>query len=109
MRSHPREKTGRNDPCPCGSAKKYKHCCLGAQPLSEQSVWQRQHDVSERLTADLLHFAERRFGDDLFDAWCDFNLEDFPPPIDQVRDEGNIFMPYFLFLWDPERTSRCRG
>jgi len=21
-------KTGRNDPCPCGSAKKYKHCCL---------------------------------------------------------------------------------
>ncbi len=22
---------GRNDPCPCGSAKKFKHCCLGAQ------------------------------------------------------------------------------
>ena len=22
-------KTGRNDPCPCGSGKKYKHCCLG--------------------------------------------------------------------------------
>lgn len=21
------EKTGRNDPCPCGSGKKYKHCC----------------------------------------------------------------------------------
>jgi len=21
-------KTGRNDPCPCGSGKKYKHCCL---------------------------------------------------------------------------------
>ncbi|MBI4649679.1 MAG: SEC-C domain-containing protein [Bacteroidia bacterium] len=20
--------TGRNDPCPCGSGKKYKHCCL---------------------------------------------------------------------------------
>jgi len=23
------EKTGRNDPCPCGSGKKYKHCCGG--------------------------------------------------------------------------------
>jgi hypothetical protein len=23
-----REKTGRNDPCPCGSGKKYKKCCL---------------------------------------------------------------------------------
>lgn len=21
-------KTGRNDPCPCGSGKKYKKCCL---------------------------------------------------------------------------------
>ncbi|MDA8335538.1 MAG: SEC-C metal-binding domain-containing protein [Peptococcaceae bacterium] len=21
-------KTGRNDPCPCGSGKKYKNCCL---------------------------------------------------------------------------------
>ena len=24
-------KTGRNEPCPCGSGKKYKHCCLSAQ------------------------------------------------------------------------------
>ena len=22
-----KEKVGRNDPCPCGSGKKYKHCC----------------------------------------------------------------------------------
>lgn len=21
------KKVGRNDPCPCGSGKKYKHCC----------------------------------------------------------------------------------
>jgi uncharacterized protein len=25
----PTEKVGRNDPCPCGSGKKYKKCCLG--------------------------------------------------------------------------------
>ena len=24
----PSKKTGRNAPCPCGSGKKYKHCCL---------------------------------------------------------------------------------
>ena len=24
--------TGRNDPCPCGSGKKYKKCCLGKEP-----------------------------------------------------------------------------
>jgi|GEM_PF-6539981 len=22
---------GRNDPCPCGSGKKFKHCCLGKE------------------------------------------------------------------------------
>jgi preprotein translocase subunit SecA len=22
-----KKKVGRNDPCPCGSGKKYKHCC----------------------------------------------------------------------------------
>lgn len=25
------QKTGRNEPCPCGSGKKYKKCCGGAQ------------------------------------------------------------------------------
>jgi len=28
------KKVGRNDPCPCGSGKKYKHCCLGENPVS---------------------------------------------------------------------------
>ena len=26
-----REDIGRNDPCPCGSGKKYKRCCLGSE------------------------------------------------------------------------------
>ena len=26
-----RQKIGRNDPCPCGSGKKYKKCCLGKE------------------------------------------------------------------------------
>ena len=25
----PRKKLSRNAPCPCGSGKKYKHCCYG--------------------------------------------------------------------------------
>ena len=24
------DKVGRNDPCPCGSSKKYKNCCLSS-------------------------------------------------------------------------------
>jgi hypothetical protein len=30
-------KTGRNAPCPCGSGKKYKHCCLGRQTVAERA------------------------------------------------------------------------
>ena len=29
------DKIGRNDPCPCGSGKKYKKCCLGKLPLEK--------------------------------------------------------------------------
>ncbi|WP_099092286.1 SEC-C metal-binding domain-containing protein [Agathobaculum desmolans] len=25
--THTHRKIGRNEPCPCGSGKKYKHCC----------------------------------------------------------------------------------
>ena len=28
-------KVGRNDPCPCGSGKKYKHCCLGKEQAQQ--------------------------------------------------------------------------
>ena len=28
-------RTGRNDPCPCGSGKKYKHCCLEKDRAAE--------------------------------------------------------------------------
>ena len=31
IRKAPEEKVGRNDPCPCGSGKKYKNCCGAAQ------------------------------------------------------------------------------
>lgn len=35
-RTYPRKDShvGRNDPCPCGSDRKYKHCCLGEETLS---------------------------------------------------------------------------
>ena len=30
-------KTGRNEPCPCGSGKKFKHCCYGKPAPEAQS------------------------------------------------------------------------
>jgi hypothetical protein len=36
------KKIGRNDPCPCGSGKKYKSCCAHKSPLARKikhAVW----------------------------------------------------------------------
>jgi hypothetical protein len=112
MRSHPREKTGRNDLCPCGSGKKYKHCCLSKTTLtfpgSERldTPWSRQRDASDRLTADLMRLLKRDFGDAALDAWADFNQDDDPVPLSEMPEELSIFSPYFLFEWDPEKPLR---
>ena len=31
-------KIGRNDPCPCGSGKKYKHCCYMKENISTSDL-----------------------------------------------------------------------
>lgn len=41
-----KKKIGRNDPCPCGSGKKYKKCCLGQLPpvtLSSDALKKKQY------------------------------------------------------------------
>lgn len=34
IKAERQEKIGRNDPCPCGSGKKYKKCCMGKDMLN---------------------------------------------------------------------------
>ncbi len=40
-------KIGRNDPCPCGSGRKYKKCCAGK---NDAALAQRQAAAAARLT-----------------------------------------------------------
>ena len=40
-------KIGRNEPCPCGSGKKYKRCCLGGSPVQSE-LTNRMSGVSLR-------------------------------------------------------------
>ncbi len=35
---------GRNDPCPCGSGKKFKKCCLNSESLNDPSPGPQQAD-----------------------------------------------------------------
>ena len=42
---------GRNDPCPCGSGRKFKHCCL-QKHASEDSVRLRLRRVEGRVAGE---------------------------------------------------------
>jgi tetratricopeptide (TPR) repeat protein len=75
-------KPGRNDPCPCGSGKKYKQCHLGRP----DDVWPHEDSVA---LADSFpeHYS---LADELDgDAWDD-ELDDLPPveytPLDEAWD-----------------------
>lgn len=58
-------KIGRNDPCPCGSGKKYKKCHLGEDEAREAGPG--VHSLANRLDAGLIEglriFAKRRHGE----------------------------------------------
>jgi tetratricopeptide (TPR) repeat protein len=59
-------KIGRNDPCPCGSGKKYKHCCFEkdraaalAPAIAQRVALQAQQaDLEAQLQETLLAFKE---------------------------------------------------
>ena len=110
-----REKTGRNDPCPCGSGKKYKHCCLSNStiafpgPAMTDTPWTRQRDASDNLTEQLQRHLKRNtreLGDFVFDAWMDFNQDEDPVSLSDMSHELSIFSPYLLFEWTPEKPLR---
>ena len=61
-------KVGRNEPCPCNSGKKYKHCHWDAErsALSESTRAMRLHDMDRGLVERLLKFASVALGKDWF-------------------------------------------
>jgi SEC-C motif-containing protein len=48
------ERAGRNDPCPCGSGKKYKRCCADKDAAAVAGIsWERPKDVEALLPREL--------------------------------------------------------
>ncbi len=70
------DKIGRNDPCPCGSGKKYKACCLtksvGGKPLKFKATLISNQPKQDIHTGPNL--MDRTFGDAVKQA------ESNPPP-----------------------------
>lgn len=99
---------GRNAPCPCGSGRKYKHCCLGATPVTPlMSPARGAFTEADRTRSlgKLLRFSQRpRFAKAARVAASAFGLGrlDFGPPRDprlaEVADQTMVaFQTWFVF------------
>lgn len=85
-------KIGRNHPCPCGSGKKYKKCCLSAaesQAARPSPVHQRDQD----FVAELRRYAMRRFGEKWVRA-----ARDFHDPAQMME----LFVPWSVYVFEIE-------
>ena len=98
-------KIGRNEPCPCGSGKKYKACCLGKQTEPSRTLYYRRlSEAHNRLVERLLSFANRMFGEEAVGVAMDEFLL-WPDPEDAIGEDtvqraGPVFWPWFLFNWE---------
>lgn len=102
-------KPGRNQPCPCGSGKKYKKCCLNKAKSPLDLLWRRLGNTHDRLIDKLLTFADRSFGElamilamDEFLLWPETDL-----PEDPADGHLQLFTPWFVFNWvyDPDYSD----
>ena len=61
----PSNKIGRNEPCPCGSGKKYKHCCLKKHEVAREAQNPEQTEnlqAKEKEQEQLIKRIDKAFG-----------------------------------------------
>ncbi len=96
---------GRNDPCPCGSGRKFKQCCLAKAEDADQ-VRVRIRRAEGRVVDALFPFALQQFGKTFFEtAWLDFWLGE-PPDAEEftaVPEFEAMFVPWFVTRFVPDR------
>jgi len=96
-------KVGRNDPCPCGSGKKYKKC-HGASNVVEMSP-ERYNSELERLHEGLITFAFSEYEDELVRI-----IQKFPQPSfleDQERMDSYMSgLTAWLILHEPIKDDQ---
>jgi hypothetical protein len=77
------EVVGRNDPCPCGSGKKYKRCCANKDDVARRAA-QEHPDVDEVLGPDA----------SIYDLWLRWRaarkISDFNLLYDMIRADSAL-------------------
>ena len=92
-------KVGRNAPCPCGSGRKYKKCCLSHEQARSEDLRLFHH--LESLTCEVTRFAERRYGPGvIYQGWLDF-WEGDPAEVWDTDFACDLVLTWIAFMWVP--------
>src|SRR5438132_1045487 len=87
-------KVGRNQPCPCGSGKKYKKCCLPASEAHAATPSPAPvHERDQDLVAQMRRYAKRRFGEEWARAAGDFA---------DAAQSVQLFGPWSVYVFEVE-------
>ncbi|MBN8210354.1 SEC-C domain-containing protein [Bacillus sp. NTK071] len=90
------QKTKRNDPCPCGSGKKYKKCCMTSENAQDQLVEQLYTQELYTIQAQLVEYAMSEHDQKMVSLANDlFNRYDIPENLEEAYMHG-IF-PWAIF------------
>src|SRR6185437_5864032 len=97
---------GRNDPCPCGSGRKFKHCCLKLAD-AEDVAMVHLRTAEGVLVPALFAYAADQFGDEFFTAaWEEFFVwNSVPEAVADSPEFGTTFDPFFVFSFVPDPAS----
>ncbi len=90
--------TGRNAPCPCGSGKKYKKCCLQKEAEPKDSSEDRIRSVEKDLSGRVISYS-KKFHEDFLNAialyWRTEPIEPIVLPESALEDKGS-FTEWFI-------------
>jgi len=89
---------GRNDPCPCGSGKKYKKCCMLKETSVDLEAF-RASRTEENLRGEVLRFATgARFKDEMVEAFSKYHLNKIDTSLLLKQDplENIRFLDWFI-------------
>ena len=100
-------KTGRNDPCPCGSGAKYKKCCMGGvEGKAGMQGYDDRKSCAAKAVDILLRFARKVLPEEsLYEAADDLGLRQLPDEAVQERLFTELFVPWFCYRWVPQADS----
>lgn len=103
-------KTGRNEPCPCGSGKRYKVCCEAAPDTESPQMlaWRRLGRAVQDHAPKLLNFIAESHGREAIpEAWEEFTLRS-GEPFDPQSPQVTLFYPWMFHVWRPLFCSRTK-